>query len=101
MSAKVPSLGKAVYTASGPCPAPEQTGRAHAPGQYGVNISGEPGAYRKAHAGFGERRPETPRGNPRSASDSYSTHIPLSSPWARESCTIPAGSVHDDRGGYA
>ncbi len=35
------------------------------PPSFVVNIYGEPGAQRKVHAGFGERRPETPRSNAR------------------------------------
>ncbi len=75
MRATVPSLGKAVYAAFGLCPTPEQAGRSIARRQRRVNISREPGAYRKAHAGFGERRPETPGGNSRSAPDAYSTCV--------------------------
>jgi len=65
--------GKRCISRPGPSPALEQTGRAHARRQRRVNSSGEPGAYRKAHAGFGEGRSETPGRQPRSALNAYST----------------------------
>ena len=65
--------GKRCISPPEPSPALEQTGLPHARQQRCVNISGEPGAYRKVHAWFGEGRPETTRRNPRLAPDAYST----------------------------